>query len=166
MTDKYPGLYRGPAGPEGSYIMVNYTANAAIPIGSPVKWVSPIPTGEIQPRVTPSTASTDISCGIAVDGDYRGTYGGFDTSVSPNPSNVANAAGQGVSVVEYGRVKVVVDGSTASIAIGDALAPSTLGSGFLKKATTGDYIVARAMQISTAYGDIILANAILEGTSA
>lgn len=146
--------------------MVNFIANAAIPIGSPVKWVSPIVTGEVQPRVTPSTASTDISAGIAVDGDYRGTYGGVDTSVTPNPSNVANAAGQGVSVVQAGRVKVVVDGSTASIAISDALAPSTLGSGFLKKATTGDYIVCRAMQASTAYGDIILADVRLEGTSA
>jgi len=146
--------------------MVNFIANAAIPIGSPVKWVSPIPTGEVQPRVTPSTAATDVSCGIAVDGDYRGTYGGVDTSVTPNPSNVANAAGQGVSVVQAGRVKVVVDGSTASIAINDALAPSTLGSGFLKKATTSDYIVAYAMQISTAYGDIILADVNLQGTSA
>lgn len=163
MTDKYVGVYRGPVGSEGSIIMVNYTANAAIPIGSPVKWVSPITTGEEQPRVTPSTAGTDISVGIAVDGDYRGTYGGVDSSVTPNPSNVANAAGQGVAVVEVGRVKVVVDGSTASIAIGDALSPTTTGSGYMKKASSGDYVVARAMQASTAFGDIILANASLEG---
>lgn len=165
MTDLYPGIYRGPAGAEGSVITENAIANAAIPIGAPVKCISPIPSGEVAPRVAITATASDPILGIAVDGAYRGTYGGVDTSVSPNPSNVANAAGQSVVVQKAGRAKVNVDGSTASIAIMDPLAPSTLGTGLLKKATTGDYVIARALQISTGFADIILADVRPEGIS-
>jgi hypothetical protein len=162
MVDKFPGIYRGPAGFESSQNSFNLIANGAIPIGSSVKLAAP-GTGEEQPRVAVSTAGTDICVGVAVDGQYRGTYGGVDTSITPNPSNSANAAGQSVQVVMSGRVKVVVDGSTSSIALGDALSPTNTGTGYLKKATAGDYVVARAWQTSSAFGDIILAEVTLEG---
>lgn len=161
MTDKYPGVYRGPAGPE--CITENDIAAGAIPIGAPVK-LTTAGTGEEAPRVQTTATTTDPIIGIVVDGEYRGTYGGVDTSVTPNPSNSANAAGQGVVVVKFGRAKVVVDGSTASIAIGDPLCASTIGTGFMQKATIGtDYVIARAKQASTAYGDIILAEVRPEG---
>lgn len=153
MTDKYPGLKSGPAGAE--VLQENRIAAAAIKIGGAVKDTT-AGTGELDARVTPGTATTDTLAGIAVDGDNRGTYGGSD-------EQVASAAGQGVGVAIIGRVKVKVDGSTSSISIGDPLTVSVIDTGLLAKAGSGGYVVARARQASTAYGDYILAEVTREG---
>lgn len=159
MTDLYPGVQRGQVGSEA--IVVNYIANAAIPIGAPVKWAA-AGTGELSPRVTTSTTATDVCVGVVVDGSNRGTYGGVDTSVT-NPTQSASAAGQDVQVCNFGRVKVVVDGSTASIALGDPLTFSAVTAGYAAKATTGNFVFGHAMQASSAYGDIIEADVKIEG---
>lgn len=153
MADKYPGLKSGPAGAET--LVENRIAAAAIKIGGAVKDTT-AGTGELDARVTPGTATNSVLAGIVVQGDNRGTYGGSD-------EYAAAAAGQGVGVAIIGRVKVKVDGSTASIAIGDPLTVSTIDTGLLQKAGSGAFVVARARQASTAYGDYILAEVTREG---
>lgn len=153
MTDKYPGLKSGPAGAET--LVENRIAAAAIKIGGAVKDTTP-GTGELDARVTPGTATTDALAGIVVQGDDRGTYGGSN-------EQAASAAGQSVGVAIIGRVKVKVDGSTSAISIGDPLTVSTNDNGMLAKAGTGAFVVARARQTSSAYGDYILAEVTREG---
>lgn len=163
MTDQFPGIYRGVVGSES--IVQNYIANGAIAIGAPVTWAA-AGTGEEIPRVATTSTLTATPAGVVVDGDNRGTYGGVDTTIT-NPSNSANSAGQGVQVCREGKIKIQVNGSTNSIALGDPLGFDPAGNvGYAGKITVAgsSYIVlARALQASTAFGDYILADARIEG---
>lgn len=153
MTDLYPGVQSGPAGAEA--IVVNKTAAAAINVGSIVKDAA-AGTGEYDARVTTTTTTTDVLRGIVVGGDSRGTYGGSSLQAT-------SAAGQGAQVTIYGRCKVIVDGSSASIAIGDPIGASTITAGYGAKAAAGGFVVARALQASTGFGDYILVDVTREG---
>ena len=155
MTDKYPGIKRGAVGSEA--LTINRIADEAISIGSPVIKVSP-GTGELDVRVEPTNSQgSALVCGVVVDGDNRGIYGGSD-------ENSASAAGEAVVVCVKGRCKVRVDGSTgtSAIAIGDALTCDG-ADGFAELAASGDVVFGRALQASTGYGDYILCEVDLEG---
>ena len=153
MTDLYPGVESGPAGSEA--IVVNKTAAAAIDIGWVVKDTT-AGTGEYDARVTTTTTTTDPLRGVAVGGDARGTYGGSSTKA-------AAAAGDGIQIAEFGRVKIQVDGSTSAISIGSPIGASAIKAGYGAVAAAGGYVVARALQASTGYGDYILCDIVREG---
>lgn len=152
MANLYPGVKSGAAGAET--VLVPAVAAAAIKVGSIVKY-SAAGTGELSARVDNATA-TNVSCrGVVVSGANRGTYTGSDT-------NAAAAAGEAVDVATFGRVVIRVDGSTGAIAVGDGLGPSTTAN-LAIKAAAGSFVIARALQASTGYGDYILAEVCREG---
>lgn len=151
MTDKYPGLYRG-AFPGAQTI--NAIADEAIAVYSPVIFVA-AGTGEYSPRVEPNDTQGANAAGVVVDGDNRGIAGGSD-------ENSASAAGETVVVCTGGRCKVRVNGSTAAIAVGDALTLDD-ADGYAEKAGASDNVFGRAKQASTAFGDYIECEVTLEG---
>lgn len=151
MTDKYPGLYDGA---DTDAIVLNVIADEAISVGSPVIYVA-AGTGELHPRVEPNDSQGANAAGVVVGGDNQGTYGGSD-------ENAASAAGESVKLVTRGRCKVRVNGSDATIAVGDPLTLDNV-DGMAEKAGASDNVFGRAMQGSTAYGDYILCHVTLEG---
>lgn len=152
MADKYPGVKSGPTGAES--IVVSKIAAAAIKVGAFVKDAA-AGTGELDARVDNATATNTAVRGVVVGGVNRGTYGGSD-------ENAAAAAAEAVDVVRLGRCKIRVDGSSSAIVVGDPLGPSTTAQ-LAIKAAAGSYVGARALQASTAFGDYIQADVVLEG---
>lgn len=160
MTDKYAGIFDGAADP--SAMVINAIADEAIEIGAPVIAVA-AGTGEINPRVEPTTDGTLYVSGVVVGGDANGIW--VDGTVA-NDGNAADAAGESVKVCTRGRCKVRVDGSTgganSNIAIGDPL--SCGGSDEVaQRAVASDFVFGRALQTSTASTDAILCEVTLEG---
>ena len=152
-TNRYQGLHRGPIDHNASSV-INAVSNSKIDMGSVVLLDATIPSTELLPRVEEGTAQgSSLVYGIAVGGDTDGIYG--DGSVSVDDSTRAtNAAGQGVVIVTQGRAPArVVGGST--LVIGDELtASATIGT--LEKATTGDFVIAIALNdVADADTDII-----------
>lgn len=160
MTDKYAGLYDGAADPAA--LVVNAIADEAIYIGTPVIPVA-AGTGEISPRVEPTTDGTLAIAGVVVGGENNGIW--VDGTIT-NDGKAADAAGDAVKVVTRGRCKVRVDGSTgganSNIAIGDPLSCSGT-DGIAQRAVASDFVFGRALQTSTAYTDAILCEVTLEG---
>lgn len=159
MTDKYSGLYDGAA--DSAALVINAIADEAIEIGSPVIPVAAA-TGELAPRVEPTTDGTLFIAGVVVGGDANGIWVDGTTA---NDGNAADAAGESVKVCTTGRCKVRVDGSTgganSNIAIGDPLSASI--DGVAQRAVASDFVFARALQTSTAVQDAILCEVTLEG---
>lgn len=153
MTDQFPGLASG-AFP-GAEIN-DFIADEAIIAGSPVIYVAP-GTGELKPRVEPTSTQGGVVNGVAVEGDNRGTY---DTAGTDG--QVATAAGQGVTVCLGGICKVQVNASANNIAIGDPLTASA-SDGIAELAQAADIVFGRAMQASTLDGDFILCEVDKEG---
>jgi len=172
LTNQFLGLARGPIDHDASSV-INAIANEAIDMGSAVALTTTIPTSELLPRVEETTTGTDITYGIAVGGDTDGVYG--DGSVSTDDSTRAAAsAGQGVVVVTQGRCLAKVEGKSSgvgdiSIAVGDALAPSTVSGVLLKALITIDQplqnsVIARALQpVASGESDIIAVDVQREG---
>lgn len=160
MTDKALGIFDGAAGAEA--LVVNYIADEAIEIGAPVIPVA-AGTGEIYPRVEPTTDGTLAIVGVVVGGDNNGIWVDGTTA---NDGEAASAAGESVKVCTKGRCKVRVDGSTgganSNIAIGDPLSCSG-NDEVAQRAVSGDFVFGRALQTSTAFTDAILCEVTLEG---
>ncbi len=159
MTDKYQGLFDGAADSAAS--VINAIADEAIVIGAPVVAVAP-PTGEINPRVEPTTEDDLFIAGVVVGGDANGIWVDGTTA---NDGEAASAAGESVKVCTTGRCKVRVDGSTgganSNIAIGDPLSAGI--DEIAQRAVASDFVFARALQTSTASTDAILCEVTLEG---
>jgi len=160
MTDNYTGLFDGAA--DSGAIVINAIADEAIEIGAPVIVVA-AGTGELDPRVEPTTDGTLYVAGVVVGGDANGIWS--DGTVT-NDGNAADAAGESVKVCTHGRCKVRVDGSTgganSNIALGDPL--SCGGSDEVaQRAVAADFVFGRALQTSTASTDAILCEVTLEG---
>ena len=163
MADLAAGVFDGAAGAEA--IVVNYIADEAIEIGAPVIWVA-AGTGEIFPRVEPSTDGTLTVAGVCVGGDSNGIW--VDGTVA-NDGDAATNAGDSVKVCTKGRCKVRVNGSSgganSNIAIGDALAIGAADE-IAQRAQTSDFIFGRALQVSTGASDAILCEVPMEGLDA
>ena len=145
MTNLYPGLGRGPIDHKASSV-INIIANESLDMGAAVALVAQ-PATELLPRVDAADAQGEESYGIVVGGDIDGIFGtGADST--DDTTRAANAAGQGVVVVTQGRCLAKIDGT---ITLGAALTVSATGG--LEAATTGDYIIAKALQ-AAANGDI------------
>lgn len=159
MTDKYAGIFDGAT--DAAALVINLIADEAIEIGAPVIQVAAA-TGEINPRVEPTTDGTLFVAGVVVGGDANGIWVDGTTA---NDGNAADAAGDSVKVCTTGRCKVRVDGSTgganSNIAIGDPL--SCGADEIAQRAVASDFVFARALQTSTASTDAILCEVTLEG---
>ena len=163
MADLAAGIFDGGAGAEA--IVTNWTASTAIEIGAPVIQTA-IGTGEIFPRVTTATDGTLLTwIGVCVGGDANGIWVDGTTT---NDGSAAAAAGETVKVCTKGRCKIRVDGSTgganSNIALGDALSGGA--ANVAQRAQTGDFILGRALQASTASTDAILMEVTMEGLDA
>ena len=159
MTDKYAGIFDGAADSAAS--VINAIADEAIEIGAPVIAVAAA-TGEVNPRVEPTTDGTLFVAGVVVGGDANGIWVDGTTA---NDGNAADAAGESVKVCTTGRCKVRVDGSTgganSNIAIGDPLSCGI--DEIAQRAVASDFVFGRALQTSTASTDAILCEVTLEG---
>jgi len=150
-TNRFQGLARGPIDHKSSSV-INQVSNAAIDMGSAVRLATSIVSSETLPRVNNSVVQGDTLYGIAVGGDTDGSYGDGSAS-SDDSTRATNAAGQGVVIVTQGRCLARVSGDGAStVAIHTELTQSTT-SGVLEAATTGDQVIAIALNIVGA-GDI------------
>lgn len=160
MTDKYTGLYDGNV--DSAALVINAIADEAIVIGAPVIAVAAA-TGELSPRVEPTTDGTLFVAGVVTGGDANGIW--VDGTIA-NDGNAADAAGESVKVCTRGRCKVRVDGSTgganSNIAIGDPLSCSGTDE-IAQRAVAADFVFGRALQASTAAADAILCEVTLEG---
>jgi len=153
LTNQYPGLARGPIDHEASSV-INVVANGAISMGDAVD-LTAAPTSELLPRVQTSDAvQGNVTYGVAVGGDTDGIYGD-GTAATDDSTRATAGAGQGVIVVTQGRCLARVDGNTTgAIAIGNKLTQSAI-AGVLEIASTGDEVIAVALQASTGATDII-----------
>jgi len=160
MTDNYSGLFDGAA--DAGAIVVNAIADEAIEIGAPVIVVA-AGTGELNPRVEPTTDGTLFVAGVVVGGDNNGIWVDGTTA---NDGEAASAAGETVKVCTRGRCKVRVDGSTgganSNIALGDPLSCGGADE-TAQRAVASDFVFGRALQTSTASTDAILCEVTLEG---
>lgn len=160
MTDNYQGLFDGAADSAAS--VINAIADEAIVIGAPVIVVAAA-TGEVNPRVEPTTDGTLYISGVVVGGDANGIW--VDGTIA-NDGNSADAAGESVKVCTNGRCKVRVDGSTggvnSNIAIGDPLSCGATDE-IAQRAVASDYVFARALQATIGVQDAILCEVTLEG---
>lgn len=159
MADKYAGLFDGAA--DAAALVINAIADEAIEIGAPVIVVAAA-TGEVNPRVEPTTDGTLFVAGVVVGGDANGIWVDGTTA---NDGNAADAAGESVKVCTTGRCKVRVDGSTgganSNIALGDPLSCGI--DEIAQRAVASDFVFGRALQTSTASTDAILCEVTLEG---
>ena len=158
-SNKVPGIQSGPFGSEA--IVANYIANAAINIGAVVTDAA-AGTGEYSTRVSHGTTTSGTLRGVVIGGDARGTYAttGYAGTAA---TQACSAAGQGAQVCISGRCLVLVNGSTASIAVSDPLTADPNNAGFAVKAAAAGFVVARALQASTLFGDYILCDVVREG---
>lgn len=162
MTNFFQGLARGPIDHQASSV-INVISNEAIGMGSVVTLVPTIPTDELLPRVEEGDSATDVSYGIAVGGDTDGIYATDGAVPTTDATRATSGAGQGVVVVTQGRCLARVNGTSPNIPLGGALrAGVTPGVLELADAAT-DYIIARALQPSSANNDIIAVDVQREG---
>ncbi len=153
-TNRYQGLHRGPIDHNASSV-INAVSNSAIDMGSVVLLDATIPTTELLPRVEQlgSVQGSALVYGVAVGGDTDGIYGDGTASVDDS-TRATSAAGEGVVIVTQGRCPARVKGGS-TLVIGDELTPSAT-IGLLEKATTGDYVIAIALNdVADADTDVI-----------
>ena len=140
MTNQYPGLWRGPIDHEAGSI-INAIAATIIPMGASVSLVTS-PSNENLPRV--SAGGDDNFYGVVVGGDNDGVYPppaqGFEFF---EENFAATEAGQGVVVVTQGRCIATVRAVGISIVVGGPLQMD--GGNFLRNASSGEEVVARAL---------------------
>jgi len=162
-TNRFQGLHRGPLDHKSSSV-INQIANGSIDMGSVVAVATTIVSSETLPRVLQSTTQgSNLSYGIAVGGDTDGIYGDGSAS-SDDSTRATNAAGQGVVVVTQGRCPARVSGGGSSVVtIGDPLTQSAT-TGVLEFATTGDSVIAFALNdVGAGDIDIIMIDVQREG---
>lgn len=151
-TNRFQGLHRGPIDHKSSSV-INQIANGAIDMGSVIAVTTTINSAETLPRVEEiSSQGSGLTYGIVVGGDVDGIYG--DGSASTDDlTRAATGALQGVVVVTQGRCPARVSGDGASVVtIGDPLTQSAI-AGVLEFATTGDTVIAFALN-DVGAGDI------------
>ena len=151
-TNRFQGLARGPIDHKSSSV-INQIANGAIDMGSVTAVTTTINSAETLPRVEEiSSQGSGLSYGITVGGDADGIYG--DGSASTDDSTrAATGASQGVVVVTQGRCLARVSGDGSSVvSIGSPLTQSAT-TGVLEFATTGDTVIAFALN-DVGAGDI------------
>ncbi len=151
-TDRFVGLHRGAIDNEASSL-INQVSSGSIDMGAVVAVATTIVSSETLPRVGQITSQgSNLSYGIAVGGDTDGIYGDGSAS-SDDSTRASNAAGQGVVVLTQGRAKARVSGDGSSVVtIGDPLTQSAT-TGVLEFATTGDNVIAFALN-DVGAGDI------------
>lgn len=140
-TNQFLGLARGPIDHNASSV-INVIANSAIQMGSAIILIAP-QTSELLPRVreASSPGPTNILYGIVVGGDADGVFNNGSPSVL-DINRAATVAGQGVVVVTQGRSLARVVGE---VLLGESLTGSGV-TGVLKKAESGNLVIARALQ--------------------
>jgi len=151
-TNRFQGLARGPIDHKSSSV-INQITNGAIDMGSVVGVTSSIVSTETLPRVEENSfQGNSSSYGIAVGGDADGIYG--DGSASTDDSTrAATGALQGVVIVTQGRCLARVSGDGASVIDIDSPLTQSATAGVLEFATTGDVVIAFALNTVGA-GDI------------
>lgn len=150
-TNRFKGLANGAIDNKSSSL-INQISAASIDMGSVVALVSSITSSETLPRVNTQTAQGLITYGIAVRGDVDGIYGDGSAS-SDDSTRATNAAGQGIVIVTQGRCLARVSGDGSGVVtVGDPLTQSA-SSGVLELATTGDLVIAIALN-DVGAGDI------------
>lgn len=151
-TNRFQGLARGPIDHKSSSV-INQVSNSSIDMGSVVATATTIQSSETLPRVLQiATQGSNRVYGIAVGGDTDGIYGDGSAS-SDDSTRAANAAGLGVVIVTQGRCLARVSGDGSSVVIiGDPLTQSAT-TGVLEFATTGDVVIAFALN-DVGAGDI------------
>ena len=158
-TNRYPGLENGALAHSA---IENMTATEAIDMGNAVKLATTIVSGEIQPRVLTTTATTDVTYGIVIGGDNDGVYGDGSQSTT-DLTRAKTQAGQTVRLITRGRCPARVFGGTGGVAIGDKLAAGPTGA--LQKIAPPFRFVAAVALNSVAIGDldIIVVEMVKEG---
>ena len=149
MTESMTAIVEGPIGTEG--IVVSAVAAGAIDLWTPVV-LAAAGSGEDLPRVNVTTTGADPLVHAVVVGPKLAS------------GKAADAAGDKINILVFGRGKIKVNGNTVNIAIGDALVTDTNGLG-VKLDITGSVnaallqkmlaAFAKALKASTADGDII-----------
>ncbi len=156
MADLYTGLFDGA---DSDAIVINAIASETIAIFSPVSLVAPA-TGERLARVAYPSGQGVYVFGVVVGGDANGIP--VDGTIA-NDGNAAAAAGDTVKVCTFGRCKVRVNGSTAAIAVGEALVADAVDGFAEDVADATDDVFARAMVASTGAADLIVCQVGREG---
>ena len=167
MTNFYLGLARGPIDHNASSV-INVIANGSIEMGAVVTLDTSVEPAELLPRVDQAAASQGIaSYGIAVGGDTDGIYSTTGIASGTDATLAAAGEGQGVVVVTQGRCLARVDGTGGgAVAVGSELTVSDTRTGTLELATTGDIIIAIALQDPTGDEDIIAVDVQRQGVAA
>ena len=150
--NRFHGLARGPIDHKSSSV-INQVANGAIDMGSVVAVTTTVNSAETLPRVEQiASQGSGLVYGIAVGGDADGIYG--DGAASTDDSTRATTGAlQGIVVVTQGRCLARVSGDGSSVVvIGDPLTQSAT-AGVLEFATTGDTVIAFALN-DVGAGDI------------
>lgn len=162
----YLGLAEGSINIEYSSV-INAIAGAAVAVIGKTVRLDPIgtgpkttPVGSLLPRVSVVTSIGDPSYGVIVGGQNKGVYDdGFDPgdpiSAFEELGIVAAFLGDAVKVCTQGRcLGVVVTRLGEDVKIGDPLTadrliqntPFFISLGTLIKASSGDFVIARALQ--------------------
>ena len=167
MTNFYLGLARGPIDHNASSV-INSIANDAIEMGSVVTLLTTIPSAELLPRVLEAPAvQGSKGYGIAVGGDTDGIYSTTGAASGTDSTKATVSGGQGVVVVTQGRCLARVDGTGGgAVSIGSPLTISDTTTGTLELATSGDEVIALALQDPTTTTDIIAVDVQREGALA
>ncbi len=160
MTNKFLGLARGPIDHQSSSV-INMISEGIIEMGAVIRQSTNIAAAENLARAERTTAATQVPYGIAVGGDLDGIFSTTGAATNTDATRASNGAGQGVVIVTQGRCPALVDG-TANIATGDALTNDANGV-LVLAANATDVIIARALQTSSASGDIIAVDVQREG---
>jgi len=126
-------------------------------MGSAVTLVTTIVSAELLPRVAEAAATQGLeSYGIAVGGDTDGIYSTTGAVPTDDTTRATSGAGEGVVVVTQGRCLARVDATGGgAVAVGSPLTVSDTTTGTLELATTGDFVIAIALQDATTTTDII-----------
>lgn len=160
MTNFFKGLARGSIGRDANAVR-NVIANEAIEMGSAVSLVDP-PATELTARVEEGDTQGEVTYGIAVGGDADGIFSETGAPSGDDATRATAGAGQSVNVVTQGECPARVDGTGTAILTGSKLTQSST-AGVLEAATTGDNVLAIALQPSSAANDIIAVNVQREG---
>jgi len=164
VENHYPGLWQGPIDHKASSvinaIVESQSANDDdwVDVGDSV-YLTGVLEDELLSRVdyTRSSEETRIKfIGIVVDGDEDGIYVSagdlvvFTGAIGRPVGDVAGFNGDAIRICTQGRCIIRVDQIGSPIAIGDPITPHGLGT--LRKAISGDNVVARALQPVPIFG--------------
>ena len=155
MTNHYLGLARGPIDHQSSSV-INSIADGAIEMGSVVTLDTTVESAELLPRVLEAPAAQGTKgYGIAVGGDTDGIYSTTGAASGDDSTRATASAGQGVVVVTQGRCLARVDSSGGgAVIVGSPLTISDTTTGTLELATSGDDVIALALQLGDSATDI------------